>query len=246
MPSVKLSASRAAAAKAQPERTISFRDRAPERIIGSTQPVRPLADMAPELHDDADGTPPLPAEATVELLNRVKNGDRTALDQLLERVIPALQRWARGRMPSSARGMLETADLVQDAVIAAMRRLDAFEARHQGALQAYLRKAVMNRIRDVARHQRRVPARSELPDDLVDEHTSPLDQAIGHENLARYEVAMQRLAPADREAIIGRLELQHSYNELAVVLNKPTAEAARMAVTRAIKRLAEEMSRGAR
>lgn len=149
-------------------------------------------------------------------------------------------------MPAAARGMLETADLVQDAVIAAMRRLDAFEARHQGALQAYLRKAVMNRIRDLARHQRRVPHQTDLPDDLKDEQTSPLDQAIGHENLARYEAAMQRLQPADREAIIGRLELQHGYDELATVLNKPTAAAARMSVTRAIKRLAEEMRRGAR
>ncbi len=233
-------------AAARQDEVIGFRGRAPERMIGSVQPVRPLADMASEPHDDASGAAPLPAEATVELLNRVKNGDSTALDQLLERVIPALQRWARGRMPSTARGMLETADLVQDAVIAAMRRLDAFEARYQGALQAYLRKAVMNRIRDLARHQHRVPHQTELPDHLVDEQTSPLDQAIGHENIARYETALQRLPPADREAIIGRLELQHSYDELAVVLNKPTAAAARMAVTRAMKRLAEEMSRGAR
>lgn len=213
--------------------------------MGPVQPVRPPADMAPESHDDSSGSAPLPAEATVELLNRVKKGDPTALDQLLDRVIPALRRWARGRMPPSARGMLETADLVQDAVIAAMRRLDAFEARHQGALQAYLRKAVMNRIRDIARHQRRVPNQSELPDDLVDARTSPLEQAIGHENLARYETAMQRLPSTDREAIIGRLELQHSYDELAIVLNKPTAAAARMAVTRAIKRLAVEMRHAA-
>ena len=243
MRSVTLFAARAASARSRPDGTIRFRRREPQRMIGPIQPVRPPADMAPEAQDDSSGAPPLPAEATVELLNRVKKGDSTALDQLLERVIPALRRWARGRMPYSARGMLDTADLVQDAVMAAMRRLDAFEARHQGALQAYLRKAVMNRIRDIARHQRRLPDRSELPDDLVDERTSPLDQAIGQENLARYEIAMQRLAPTDREAIIGRLELQHSYNELAIVLNKPTAEAARMAVTRAVKRLAEEMSR---
>jgi DNA-directed RNA polymerase specialized sigma24 family protein len=64
---------------------------------------------------------------------------------------------------------------------------------------------------------------------------------IGSENVARYEAAVQKLALADREAIIGRLELQYSYEELAVALNKPTANAARVAVTRAMKRLVEQM-----
>jgi DNA-directed RNA polymerase specialized sigma24 family protein len=78
----------------------------------------------------------LTPEATVDLLEQVKHGDDAALDKLLERCIPPLRRWARGRLPQSARGMQDTADLVQDAVFSAMRRLEAFEARHQGALQA--------------------------------------------------------------------------------------------------------------
>jgi RNA polymerase sigma-70 factor (ECF subfamily) len=206
---------------------------------------RPRAGM-PTDPPSAQSSEPLSAEATVELLQKAKLGDESALDRLLERCIPALRRWAHGRMPSSARGMLETADLVQDAVIAAMRRLDAFEPRHQGALQAYLRKAVLNRIRDLARRQKRGLDQTDLPGDLVDERTSPLEQAIGEQNLARYEAAMQRLDAPDREAIVARLELQQSYEELAVVLNKPTAAAARMAVTRAMKRLAEEMRDAAR
>src|SRR5689334_6838480 len=124
--------------------------------------------MATDIRPSSDplGTAPLPAEATVELLNRVKSGDQQALGQLLDRCLPALRRWAHGRMPRSARGMLDTADLVQDAVVGAMRRLDAFEARHQGALQAYLRQAVMNRIRDVARRQRRSPEPDTMPSAL--------------------------------------------------------------------------------
>ena len=184
---------------------------------------------------------PLAPEATIELLALARHGDKGALDRLLERCIPALRRWARGRLPQSARGMMETADLVQDTVLAAMRRLDAFEARHQGALQAYLRQAVMNRIRDIMRQRQRRPDQVALPEQLVDEQASPLDRLIGSENVARYEAAVQRLAPADREAIVGRIELEYSYAELAVVLNKPTADAARVAVTRAMKRLADEM-----
>jgi RNA polymerase sigma-70 factor (ECF subfamily) len=184
---------------------------------------------------------PLGPEATVELLNRIKGGDDAALERLLERCIPALRRWARGRLPRSARGMLETADLVQDAVMACMRRLDVFEVRHQGALQAYFRQAVMNRILDIVRQQKRRPGQTDLPEQLLDARPSPLDQAIGSENAERYEAAIHRLKPADREAIIGRVELQYSYDELAIVLDKPTAAAARVAVTRAMKRLADEM-----
>lgn len=184
---------------------------------------------------------PLAPETTIELLSLARSGDQEALARLLARCLPALERWARGRLPHVARGPLETADLVQDAVMASLRHLAAFQPRHQGALQAYLRQAVMNRIRDVARQHQRRPVRAELPDDMEAEATSPLEAAIGAENTSRYEAALQRLRPEDREAIIARLELQYGYEDLAVVLGKPSASAARMAVTRAMKRLAAEL-----
>lgn len=187
---------------------------------------------------------PLTAEATVELLELARQGDGDALNRLLQRCLPALRRWAHGRLPTSARGLMDTADLVQDTVISAMKRLDRFDARHQGALQAYLRQALVNRIRDLARFHKRRPLQTAIPEDLRDYGSSPLEQAIGAENVERYEGAIQRLDAADREAIVGRLELQYSYEELAVALNKPTVAAARMAVTRAMRRLADEMSHG--
>jgi RNA polymerase sigma factor (sigma-70 family) len=188
---------------------------------------------------------PLTPEATVDLLEQVKRGDPAALDMLLQRCIEPLRRWARGRLPRSDRGMLDTSDVVQDAVFSALRRLEAFEARHQGALQAYLRLAVMNRIRDVIRQRRRRPTQTELPESLRDRGASPLEEVIGAENLRRYDDALQRLKPEEREAIIGRLELQYGYDELALVLNKPSAAAARMAVTRAMRRLADELHHAA-
>ena len=119
--------------------------------------------------------------------------------------------------------------------------LDQFDSRHEGALQAYLRQAVLNRIRDEARRFSRRPPPTELSESLQSEGASPLDIAIGREGVARYEAALQRLRPTDREAIIGRLELQHDYQELAVILGKPNANAARVAVTRALARLMEQM-----
>ena len=63
----------------------------------------------------------------------------------------------------------------------------------------------------------------------------------GAQNVGFYEAALGRLRSSDREAIVGRIEMQYSYEELATVLNKPTANAARVAVARALKRLVDEM-----
>jgi RNA polymerase sigma-70 factor (ECF subfamily) len=180
-------------------------------------------------------------ETTRVLLGRAQAGDRQSIEILFDRCLPALRRWARGRLPRIARDVADTQDLVQETVLHSLNRLDAFEPRHQGALQAYLRQAVANRIRDEVRRVRRHPAPVDLLDTHVDPAPSPLEHAIGREGIERYETALARLKPADREAIVARLELQQSYEEVAVALGKPNANAARAAVTRALARLLEEM-----
>jgi tetratricopeptide (TPR) repeat protein len=57
-----------------------------------------------------------------------------------------------------------------------------------------------------------------------------------------YERALASLKDDEREAIVLRVELGLDYEEMAAQLGKPTADAARMAVKRAIARLAHEMS----
>ena len=68
-----------------------------------------------------------------------------------------------------------------------------------------------------------------------------MEAAIGRQALERYETALSRLRAMDREAIIGRIELGLTYDELAAALGKPSANAARMALERALFRLAHEM-----
>ncbi len=119
--------------------------------------------------------------------------------------------------------------------------MDAFDVRGPGALQAYLRQAVMNRLRDELRRKGRSPAFVDVHDLDVAGEGSPLEEAIGAEAAARYVAALARLEPEEREAIIGRVEMDYSYADLADVLGKPTADAARKAARRALLRLAEEM-----
>lgn len=179
---------------------------------------------------------------TIELLERFKQGDQDAVNLLVERSIPPLKRWARGRLPSWARSLAETQDLVQNAIVRALPHLKTFDAKHPGALQAYLRQAVNNHIRDEIRKVKGRPAPAPLSDDQPDDGPSPLERAIGQQSLERYEAALKTLRPVDREAIIARVELQQSYDEIAIALGKPTADAARMAVVRALKNLLKAMT----
>jgi RNA polymerase sigma factor (sigma-70 family) len=184
-------------------------------------------------------------ESTVYLLERFRAGDTGALNRLFERYVPRLRRWAGGRLPSWARGIADTQDLVQEAAIQTFRNMEGFEYRGEGAFQAYLRQAVMNRIRDEVRRSMRSPAATDVSTGLIDAAPSPLDLAVGAELLDAYEAALDRLTASEREAIIGRIELGLTYPELASAMGKPGPDAARMAVVRALVRLAEEMGRDA-
>jgi RNA polymerase sigma-70 factor (ECF subfamily) len=191
------------------------------------------------------GAPDLDTESTFALIDRARAGDRAALDRLFARHLRPLQRWARGRLPQWSRDLADTDDLVQDVLIQTFKRIEGFEPRRVGALQAYLRQAVLNRLRDELRRKRRQPDVGALDGLEIDPATSPLEQSIGREAVGRYERALERLKPAEREAIIARVEMGYSYEELAEALGKPTPDAARKAAQRALLRLAEEMKRAA-
>ena len=191
-----------------------------------------------ERHHDAL----LSDESTLELVVRALAGDRMAVEALLQRCLPALTRWAHGKLPVAARGAIDTGDLVQDAALHALQRLDAFEPRHVGAMQAYLRQSVINRIRDEVRRITRHPAPVELPEEHPADVSSPLEVAIQAESYERYRQALGVLKPRDREMVVARVEVQWSLAEIAQRFGMRTADAARMAVARALRRLSSQMA----
>lgn len=183
-------------------------------------------------------------ESTFHLLERARAGDQEAIERLFARHLKPLQRWASGRLPKWARDLADTDDLVQETLIQTFKRIEDFEPRRVGALQAYLRQAVLNRIRNELRRKGRQPHATDLDGIEVQSVESPLEQAIGREAVECYERALQRLRAEEREAIIARVEMGYSYEELAEALGKPTPDAARKAAQRALVRLVEEMKRG--
>jgi RNA polymerase sigma-70 factor (ECF subfamily) len=179
--------------------------------------------------------------STIELIERARTGDRSALDLLFTRHFRPLRRWASGRLPRWARDVTDTDDLVQDALLQTFKRLADFDARGTGALYAYLRQAVLNRVRDELRRKARRPPADALADREADPGLSPLEQAIGSQALERYERALARLRPEEQETLVARLEMGCTYQEVAESLGKPSAEAARKAAQRALVRLIAEM-----
>jgi len=182
-----------------------------------------------------------PKEDTTSLLNRAQAGDSAALEQLCARYLPRLYRWATGRLPSHARSLIDTHDLVQEIMVKTARRLGNFHARSPRAFPAYLRKAILNRIRDEVRRAAVKPEFAPLEGTEVAHSPTPLETAIGQDLAERYEEAMMRLKEDEQSAIFLRVEMDMAYDDIADALSRPTAEAARLAVHRALLHLAQEI-----
>jgi RNA polymerase sigma-70 factor, ECF subfamily len=181
-----------------------------------------------------------PASTSWLLFLRARSGDPSALDRLFGSCVAELRRWARGRLPRWARGAIDTADLVQDAVLRTLRRMETFDFRGRETLGAYLRTAVLNHIRDEHRRVQRRGVAEPLSEDITDAGPSVIDQTIGRQAHERYRAALARLEPGDRELVVAHVELDYSHEQLACMTGR-SRNAARMALRRAIQRLAELM-----
>jgi RNA polymerase sigma factor (sigma-70 family) len=183
----------------------------------------------------------LDVTSSFALLLRAREGDEVARNELCARYLPRLRRWAHGRLPVWAREHLDTEDIVQDALMNSVRRLESFTPDHEGAFCAYVCQALRNRLRDALRRASRRPAGQPLSPDEPATSPSPLERAVGRQLLSRYDEALQRLRESDRELVIARVELGLDYSEIADLSGKPSLAAVRVAVSRALVRLGTEM-----
>lgn len=181
-------------------------------------------------------------EATAELLQRVRAGDAPARERLVARYLPILRRWAHGRLPGYARDLSDTDDLVQVTLMRALDRVGDFEPQREGAFLAYLRQILMNSVRDEIRRVSRRPAREEWSEETAG--AAGMRGDVSPEEMITYETSLAKLPDVQKEAVILRLEFGFSYAEVAAATGSPSANAARMMVTRALVQLAELMESG--
>lgn len=182
---------------------------------------------------------PPDAGTTIRLLERARAGDAAARNLLAARYLPALKVWARGRVPSQLRDLLDTSDLVQVTLIKALHHVEGFEPRHEGAFLSYLRRILINCIRDELRKKRRAPAVDQLEETIADTEPSPLEVLIGKEVAERYEAALEGLTPEQAEAVLMRVELGFTYEQIREAMGGSSPDAARMLVARGLVRLSE-------
>lgn len=182
--------------------------------------------------------------STKTLVEQGRAGDRGAFDRVFARMLPKVRAWAHGRVPRGARSVGDTADVIQDAALRAWRRINQVTLTHKGDLEAYVRRAAQNRIRDEARAQRRRPMLDQLDADVEDVQPSPFQHAVEAEVSRRYETAFSQLTQEDRELLVARFEFGFSHQHVAELLGKPSAAAARMAIARAVQRLKALVSPG--
>src|SRR5258708_1358692 len=148
------------------------------------------------------------------LLDRARTGDRTALGRLIGRCLPALTRWAHGRLPRWARTAADTTDFIQDAVLRTLKQHGTLDLHSRHGVAAYLREAVQNRIYDEHRRIARRGVHDVLSDSLVGREPSPLDRALTQERDARYRAALARLGRRDRELIGAHMSLGYTHAQL--------------------------------
>lgn len=185
---------------------------------------------------------PADLESTATLLARVRAGDRPAREQLARRYLATLLRWGHGRLPSYARDLSDTQDLVQVTLLKALEHVDTFEPQREGAFLAYLRTILLNEVRGEIRRVSRRPHREPLSDELPERAVSVVEQAIGKTAMRAYERALDALDEEEREGVILRIEMGFTHQQVAEALGKPSADAARMLVARAMIRITQAMN----
>ena len=131
------------------------------------------------------------------------------------------------------------------------------EIGEEGAVEAFLRQSALGRMSRgrvephwtdegwLKKLRKFVPslkrsAQGRLPRGLEDDTADIVEDQL---RTVRYGEALQQLGERDRSLIESRLEDHATYEEIATRFSLPTADAARMSVTRAMRRLADRLAK---
>jgi RNA polymerase sigma-70 factor (ECF subfamily) len=193
------------------------------------------------------------------LLERARAGDQDARNEIFARHRARLRRMVEMRLDQRLQARLDASDVIQDAYLDVMARLDAYLRDPKVPLFLWLRLVVGERLMKLHRHhlgtQMRdaglevslyrgaLPAASSaaLAAQLLGRHTSPTQAAVRAERLLRLQEALNRLDPMDREVLSLRHFEELNRAETAQVLGIAESAAAKRYL-RALKRLKEALA----
>ena len=190
---------------------------------------------------------------TCNLLDQVEKGNQRALEKLLERHRPDLRAFIAVRLDPRLAARLDPSDVVQEAQLEVVRRMDDFLSRRPMPFYVWLRKTAYQRLLDLRRHHRRgrrsvereaaLPERSSLllARPLLAGAASPSQQAQARELAERVARAVADLPAADQEVLLMRHGEGRPFEEIAHLLEL-SAAAARKRFGRALLRLQKALA----
>lgn len=186
------------------------------------------------------------------LAERAAEGDRDAVDALLERYLPDLRAFVRLRAGAALRDRESTSDLVQSTCREVLTRMDRFRFADETAFRRWLLTTAQRKIADRADYytaQKRAGEREERmarESGADDEHlqaayqrfSSPSHRVILKDEVDRIERAFDHLTEEQREVVTLAHIVGLPRREIAEQLGK-SENAVRIVLHRALARIAE-------
>jgi RNA polymerase sigma-70 factor (ECF subfamily) len=197
---------------------------------------------------------PPDSDQTRGLLEAVGRGDRQALSRLLERYRPDMQAFVELHLDPQLRARADPSDVVQEAQLEVVRRMDDYLSRRPMPFHLWVRKTAYQRLVDLQRRHRgrarravgrevALPDRSSLlvAGPLVSRGPSPSQEAQAREFAERVGRVVAGLAETDRDILAMRHAEDLSYEEIGCLLDIEPA-AARQRYGRALIRLQKALA----
>jgi RNA polymerase sigma-70 factor (subfamily 1) len=191
---------------------------------------------------------------TIQLVKKVQEGDKEALEKLCERYLGRIHRLARQRLGPKLRRRMDSMDVSQDVIIRVLASIDNFEIKTDASFLSWVSKLVENTVRDQADHvkaAKRDIDKEYIPNNLSETQDDPMinllaiDPKISQQlqlkdDVIRLESTMDSLKEEQREVILLRNYTEMSFKEMGAQLDC-SEDAARMKYVRAMDALTDAM-----
>lgn len=164
-----------------------------------------------------------------------------ARDQLIRHYLSDLLRRAGNRLRAARCVCVESDDIVQDTLLSVFQHIDQFRPGDYQRFEHYMHKTLNNKVRDRLRHACQLPTATTSADGLPFEGPDQHQDLAARELWTAYRALVDQLPERTRIAVVLRIERHLSYGRVAAVSGCPNAHAARMVVSRAMRRIAALM-----
>lgn len=195
----------------------------------------------PERHGSEEVPAGVPGHSFV-LFNRYQAGDEQALNELFDRYYTRVHGIVRSRMGNRLGKYFEEDDIAQATFVSALKGVPGFEWRHDAAFYSWLSTIVENILRALVRklETEKRDWNLDTSDTVILDDGSeftitgrtPGREPTPSQDLAAKEKAdwvehcLSELPEEEREVILLRDYMEHSWNEVARSLERPSADSA--------------------